>query len=113
MSSSHPTYFHPISEIKLSAWIHFTNNKIDKSEEQEHAKRKKECVLRLWATQVSRSACDIKVINLEAMAEVLDELGYAREVTKDEVVSAFCQVIDPEQYNSAANKLHGYATIFF
>ena len=42
------------------------------------------------------------------MAEVLDELGYPREVTKEEVVSAFCQVIDsnPQLHNN-------YATSFW
>ena len=45
---------------------------------------------------------------LEAMAEVLDELGYPKEVTKEEVVSAFCQVIDsnPQLHNN-------YATSFW
>ena len=37
--------------------------KFHESEEQEHAKRKEECVLRLWAIQVSRAVCEVKVIN--------------------------------------------------
>lgn len=51
---------------------------------------------------------------LEAMAEVLDELGYPREVTKEEVVSAFCQVIDPNpQLHNFLNEFLNVCNQFF
>ena len=111
MSSLHPIYIHQFSSMtfRKACWPErkafsctvlesiLQLRKLHESEEQEHAKRKNVVFWDCGPFKFQGLPVKSRSLIPEAMAEVLDELGYPREVTKEEVVSAFCQVIDPCQ----------------